>query len=358
MAEQWKNTDNLRTMTSKFNDVVDEVTNVKSTIETNKSDTEDKITDVNKSITEVKESLKKEIDAITASDVGLGNVDNTADTDKPVSTAQQEAINAAKTEILNTVSDRIYSEEISTDELDTNGDDPEVSATVKKYINDKIQEIASQSGVVSYGIATTTIAGVVRASDDVNVDSETGKMTVPELANTKKSLQQCINGTAEVQKMVGDLNKLNTTNKDSIIAAINALQELLQEVNTSINTLNTLKETLDKVTLSDNDTVSITYNGAGYITNNGTEVHFTIPVNKIIPDTIKNVSVSNLKMSIRQNGDYIFGSAVNLTNTTVSAATISSLGFITITANIVDTARTTNNDTVGIQCICSIKFTE
>ena len=33
--------------------------------------------------------------AITKSDVGLGNVDNTADIDKPVSTAQQEAIEKA-----------------------------------------------------------------------------------------------------------------------------------------------------------------------------------------------------------------------------------------------------------------------
>ena len=32
---------------------------------------------------------------ITPSDIGLGNVDNTADADKPVSTAQQAAINSS-----------------------------------------------------------------------------------------------------------------------------------------------------------------------------------------------------------------------------------------------------------------------
>lgn len=40
---------------------------------------------------------------VTKAQVGLGNVDNTSDTNKPVSTAQQEAINSAKTEVINTV---------------------------------------------------------------------------------------------------------------------------------------------------------------------------------------------------------------------------------------------------------------
>ena len=40
---------------------------------------------------------------VTKAQVGLGNVDNTSDTNKPVSTAQQEAINSAKTEAINTV---------------------------------------------------------------------------------------------------------------------------------------------------------------------------------------------------------------------------------------------------------------
>lgn len=41
--------------------------------------------------------------SVTKAQVGLGNVDNTSDSNKPVSTAQQEAINNAKTEVTDTV---------------------------------------------------------------------------------------------------------------------------------------------------------------------------------------------------------------------------------------------------------------
>ena len=40
--------------------------------------------------------------ALTAADVGLGNVDNTSDINKPVSTAQQSALDAKKTDSMNT----------------------------------------------------------------------------------------------------------------------------------------------------------------------------------------------------------------------------------------------------------------
>ena len=44
---------------------------------------------------------------VTKEQVGLGNVDNTADKDKPVSTAQSEAISAAKAEVTKSINDHI-----------------------------------------------------------------------------------------------------------------------------------------------------------------------------------------------------------------------------------------------------------
>ncbi len=45
-------------------------------------------------------ALKSEVAAVTKSSLGLGNVDNTADADKPVSTAQSSAIATAKSEAI------------------------------------------------------------------------------------------------------------------------------------------------------------------------------------------------------------------------------------------------------------------
>ena len=41
-----------------------------------------------------RETLKADTETVTKEDVGLGNVDNTSDLDKPISTATQSALNA------------------------------------------------------------------------------------------------------------------------------------------------------------------------------------------------------------------------------------------------------------------------
>ena len=74
------------------------------------------------------------IAALTKSSVGLGNVDNTADADKPVSTAQASAIATAKSEAIAAVNDVIASAPAALNTLDelaaALGDDANFATTV------------------------------------------------------------------------------------------------------------------------------------------------------------------------------------------------------------------------------------
>lgn len=91
MARKWKEQDSARTMTNKYNEVVDDVAALQQD--------SGKMNEVTRqAFNKVQEDLSKK--AETKTDIGLGNVDNTADKDKPVSTAQAQAIEWATEEML------------------------------------------------------------------------------------------------------------------------------------------------------------------------------------------------------------------------------------------------------------------
>ena len=234
MAEKWQQNDTLRQMTSKFNTAVEEVEGLKQSSTQVNEATQKKFTEMETSVKEqfqqVNEELGKKLSSVTAEDIGLGEVDNTSDIDKPVSTAQQEAIDTAKTEVLNETSDRLTSEEAGTEVEDA--DDPEISPVIKNYIDKKIRELAALSVVDNFGIAETNVLGVVKATDDVNVDSATGKMTVPALATLKEEQENSkkrVDSIIQAVSKIGD-DTLNTQSK-TIIAAINELYNMLTSLN-------------------------------------------------------------------------------------------------------------------------------
>ena len=99
MAEEWQQKDNLRTMISKYNAAIQELEELKTSSTQVNQATEAKFTQMEQYVTEqiqqINEELDQKVSDVTAEDLGLGNVDNTADIDKPVSTAQQQAIKLA-----------------------------------------------------------------------------------------------------------------------------------------------------------------------------------------------------------------------------------------------------------------------
>lgn len=239
-AEHWDLKDTLRQMTEKYNAAVDALNELEnSSTQVNEATTE-KLNEIqrtfNQSIEEIQQELNGKIDSVTAEDLGLGNVDNTADIDKPVSTAQQQAIEDATSEFASTA-------EVGNDELNTeNLYDPEVSAPVKLYIERRLVELLGTT--VGYEIASEEQLGIVKSGGDISVNPTTGKMYVTSLNNILHNISSLQTGlsrvveslesnnsvTSELAKLQGDLTELETSAKNSIVASINSMNHVLDDV--------------------------------------------------------------------------------------------------------------------------------
>lgn len=58
------------------------------------------------------------------------------------------------------------------------------------------------------------------------------------------------------------------------------------------------------------DTITINESThGGYLTTNGTDILFSIPLPKSIGSDVKKVTITSGKLVVRQNGNYIFGDA-------------------------------------------------
>lgn len=102
------------------------------------------------------------------------------------------------------------------------------------------------------------------------------------------------------------------------------------------------------------DSYSISnFNTAGFITGSKTEVYFALPLSK--PVLATKVIVSDLRLSIRQNGEYVWGTATGASLANNSTGIIGQ-GYITITGKIKPKGNATNNDACGIWANASISF--
>lgn len=90
MAQPWKNNDSARTMTRKYNEMVEQINGYE---QTNKN--------TEKAAEDVKKLLEQKQDKDTAKkDLGIDKIDNTADMDKPLSNPQARAIENATENML------------------------------------------------------------------------------------------------------------------------------------------------------------------------------------------------------------------------------------------------------------------
>ena len=252
MAEKWQENDTLRQMTTKFNALIDELEQFKEQSGQINGVTEKKFTELTQTVSQqfvdIGEELSKKIesysDDLFAFDIEEDTDLNVSDLNRPVSIPQQEAINAAKEAVLAVVADKISSTEIG-EEIEQ-VDDPEVSAPVKEYVNKKIIEAlaarepkaviensklvlnAPISGIMGYDIAGNLNLGMVRPSEDVEVNRKTGAMTTPkinqQIAKLSTDLVQTMKGLVELSRWVGNIPGLHTDSKN-VAAAINELVE-------------------------------------------------------------------------------------------------------------------------------------
>ena len=104
------------------------------------------------------------------------------------------------------------------------------------------------------------------------------------------------------------------------------------------------------------DTISVTWNGAGFISSSKTIVYFAVPLSKPVigNPTVSVASVNGLKL--RQNDNYTHGSTADKYATATYNPGLSSGNFVLISATMSDTTNAVNNSPIGIQFSGTITF--
>ena len=109
MARKWKDGDSARKMVQKYNETVEDVIKLEN-------QSSEVIDPLNKKVDELSKEVDKKLESVSREDLDLDKVDNTSDMEKPVSTAQAQAIRWAKEEAMTNM---ITSEPISGEPLDS-----------------------------------------------------------------------------------------------------------------------------------------------------------------------------------------------------------------------------------------------
>ena len=136
MEKQWQNQDSARSMVSKYNSLAEELESLTR-----------EFVNIGSKIKNLDVNLKQ----LTPTDLGLGNVDNTSDLDKPVSRAQEEAIERATEPMLTSESAaliyempeyrRVTKEDVGLGEVDNTSDlNKPVSTATSIALNQAIRE--------------------------------------------------------------------------------------------------------------------------------------------------------------------------------------------------------------------------
>jgi hypothetical protein len=198
-------------------------------------------------------------------DIGLGNVDNTSDVNKPVSTAQQTALNS-KENLSNKSTDTALG---SSDTLY-----PSQKAT-KTYVDNKVSTITVSD-------ATTTTKGILKLAGDISGTADLP--TVPGLA----SKENIITAGTTAQYFRGD-KTFQTLNKSAVgLANVDNTSDANKPISTAQQTAlnakqNTLGFTPENVTNKENLTLD-----------NSTTKY---PTNNLVKTTLNNYLLSSLKGS-------------------------------------------------------------
>lgn len=181
--------------------------------------------------------------------------------------------------------------------------------------------------------------------------------------------QLSTDAAGNIQTQIGLLSNLKTKVKDSIVNAINSLYD-----STIGKTLKTLDEVssnteqgsyVDALVISElnrklfhhqGDSYDFDINTGGFITGDGVNPKFTIPC-KQVSESVTGVSITDLRIWIRQNGYYIAGDSRNAYS--VSSEKIKTKiqeGFIAVSIKIPYNSMVKNNDSIGIQAAGTINF--
>lgn len=203
---------------------------------------------------------------VDKNDIGLGNVDNTSDLNKPISNATQTALNDK--------------ENLSNKSTDGNLGNSDISypsqKAVKTYVDNKF-------AVISVGDATATTKGVIKLTGDLSGTAESP--TVPGLANKENTITPGL--TSEYWR--GD-KSWATLNKTAVgLGNVDNTSDLNKPISTAVQTALNLKQ----------DTLGYTPENQSNKENTTLDNSTTkYPTNNLVKNTLSNYLLASLKGSV------------------------------------------------------------
>lgn len=244
---------------------------------------------------------------VTKAQVGLGNVNNTADMNKPVSTAQQNAIDAAYQQATGYTDQKI---------ADLIGGAPETLDTLKE-VADAIQTNKDVSAALD--------AAIGKKANQAELDTHTGNNTI-HITSQERTNWNDANTKKHIHSNKGVLDKITQALLDNWNAAYTHISDAVKHITAAERTLwNTVSNKVDKVSgkgLSSNDYTTAEKNKLeGIAANANNYAHPTTAGNKHIPAGGSSGQI--LRWSA--DGTAIWGSD---NNTTYSAASQSAAGLM------------------------------
>lgn len=166
-------------------------------------------------------TLRKETESITPADIGLGNVDNTSDLDKPISTATQEALDlkANMSDIADTYLTKTNASSIYETKNNASGtylskvDALEYYVTKERMTTDEYEELETEN---------KTLLGSI---NEINTELTSVQVNYA----TKENVSNTYSTKEELTTAIGDIASTYTT-KEEFNTALSDIETLLQGV--------------------------------------------------------------------------------------------------------------------------------
>ena len=232
---------------------IEDIPNLKETLDSKATND-----DFNRHLTDYKNPHK-----VTKDQVGLGNVDNTADKDKPISNATQALIDQTRTVLENKISELQTNTEADLEVFRSEFENKLAELAAKEEadivaVNNSLKEAKTELQNNIDNLASKTENDLTVAKKDLNNKiSELSTKTESDLSTLRADLESSISVTkTELEKSISELaskteNDLNTAKSElekaisdltakeeaDIVAVNNALSEAKKELENSISSL-------------------------------------------------------------------------------------------------------------------------
>lgn len=240
---------------------------------------------------------------VTKAQVGLGNVENIAPADMPISTATQTAL-GGKVDKTN-VADKVYGTDSSgnqtTYNVDSFGKVDDVKVAGTSVVTNKVANLGSMASETASDYSTKAVADTLYAgiSYEGTIDNHIADKNNPHaVTKTQVGLGNCDN-TSDLDKPISTATQTALNGKQDTISDLSTIRENATHGESAYNTISgygdivthntsefatSAQGTLADTALQPNDNISELNNDVGYITSSA------IPTNYVTTDTAQTIT--------------------------------------------------------------------